>query len=214
METLSNEILPVLCSTCTVNGIERLHGESWPSESDTCRTCQCKEGVTKCEKTQCDCSARHRDLHCCPQCNHDKVCLHQEDRTKVFKSGQRWNYDCQTCECIVSVHLNQRDPPLSDNYSLCVQNGEIDCWSECPPANCLNPIRETGDCCFRCEDDPCQSKSTPHGNVSFAGCRHLNKEYRSGQLVTVHPDKCTSCLCQVSYLLSPSSLFGQQGQLI
>src|SRR5699024_8907126 len=108
---------------------------------------------------------------------------------------------CQTCECMVSVELVARvfrHWATHLLFSLPMQNGEIDCWNECPPADCLNPIRAPGDCCLRCDDDPCQSSTLPHSNATLAGCRHLNKEYRSGELVMMNSDKCTSCLCQVS----------------
>ena len=100
------------CQLCTVNGLQRRQGEWWPSEEDSCSTCHCSEGVVRCEAKECDCSDVQMHLdghqqHCCPQCSgvagrSAKVCLHQEDRMKVFSSGERWNYDCQTCECMVS----------------------------------------------------------------------------------------------------------------
>ena len=93
-----------VCSTCLVHGVEREHGQRWSPASDPCTTCHCVEGVVHCEARQCDCTkASGGDPLCCPQCRHDKVCLHQENRAMVYRSGQRWNYDCQTCECMVSA---------------------------------------------------------------------------------------------------------------
>ncbi|KAJ6221167.1 hypothetical protein RDWZM_006979 [Blomia tropicalis] len=174
------------CQTCMVDGLLRENGQRWPHHTDQCSICQCLDGVARCEHRQCDCSStNHIDSHCCPQCVRAKVCIHQEDRTRVFRSGQQWSYDCQTCECI---------------------NGEIDCWNDCPPINCLNPIRSPGDCCARCEDDPCQSTSIHQPNATLAGCRHLGKEYRSGQIVSMAMDKCTSCRCQNGRLCCSYSL--------
>lgn len=39
--------------------------------------------------------------------------------------------------------------------------------------------------------------------LPLAGCRHLNKQYDSGQLVPMdNGDKCTSCLCQVCFSIN------------
>jgi hypothetical protein len=40
---------------------------------------------------------------CCPQCRSSKSqqCRHQEKSDVTFDSGQRWIYQCQSCECLV-----------------------------------------------------------------------------------------------------------------
>lgn len=95
-----------------------------------CRTCKCINGVITCRDTKCDCSKREaskwvpvfqkyslvkfhfftrsrlffpsRD-RCCPQCDPRAACTHQELRHVIFTSGERWIYQCQTCECLVST---------------------------------------------------------------------------------------------------------------
>lgn len=103
----SEQSVSETCGTCLVNGIEYAHDQRWPLSSDSCTTCHCVEGVVNCTQMECNCSSvtSQTDSQCCPQCNHDKSCPHQEDRHKRFKSGQRWDYDCQTCECMVSVTI-------------------------------------------------------------------------------------------------------------
>lgn len=41
---------------------------------------------------------------CCPQCRASKSqqCRHQEKSDVIFDSGQRWIYQCQSCECLVN----------------------------------------------------------------------------------------------------------------
>ncbi|KAH9497372.1 Thrombospondin N-terminal -like domains containing protein, partial [Dermatophagoides farinae] len=181
--------------TCIINGMERKNGEQWPASlKDPCTICQCVKGVVSCEPKKCDCSQKNSiDSQCCPECHSyssKKVCYHQENHHLVYKNGERWTYECETCECM---------------------NGEIDCWNECPQINCLNAIRIPGDCCLRCEDDPCQSESSSSSSSSLksdsliynnftglAGCRHQNHQYRSGQQIDLIKDKCATCLCQVS----------------
>lgn len=117
----STPIIDHHCHTCTTeNGVQRVDGERWHAEGHSCSTCHCSEGVVTCEAMECNCDDHQMMLmhldgqqlqHCCPQCSGgsgrsgSKVCLHQEDRMKVFTNGERWNYDCQTCECMVSVFV-------------------------------------------------------------------------------------------------------------
>lgn len=76
-----------------------------------CKRCTCMSGVLSCVEPQCDCSKQgsERDK-CCPQCDPKAACRHQELRHVVFRSGERWIYQCQTCECLVSnlqlMHLH------------------------------------------------------------------------------------------------------------
>nr|XP_027204344.1 protein kinase C-binding protein NELL2-like [Dermatophagoides pteronyssinus] len=180
--SLTDSICP---KTCIVNGMERKHNERWPvSSKDPCTICQCVQGVVSCQLKQCDCSQKNSiDSQCCPECHinsDEKVCYHQENHHRVYKNGERWTYECETCECM---------------------NGEIDCWSECPQINCLNAVRIPGDCCLRCEDDPCQSSSksdllTFNNFTGLAGCRHQDRHYRSGEQIDSIKDKCATCSCQ------------------
>ncbi|XP_066585384.1 protein kinase C-binding protein NELL1-like isoform X2 [Prorops nasuta] len=171
--------------SCWFEGREVGNGESVAPAGNPCRRCTCKDGVVTCREPTCDCSApgSNRDK-CCPQCDPAASCRHQELHHLVFRSGERWIYQCQTCECLY---------------------GEIDCWQmECPPVNCFNPVTEDGDCCPRCEDDPCArelfsnitSISVPSGPrpCSYAGMFH-----ESGSAWQDPHDKCTTCECKVPY---------------
>nr|CAD7404176.1 unnamed protein product [Timema poppensis] len=75
--------------------------------------------------------------------------------------------------------------------------GEIDCWPmECPPFMCSEPILTPGDCCPRCDDDPCALDST--GNTSTGGlpCTYAGRLYDSGTQWRDPNDKCTACNCK------------------
>lgn len=71
-----------------------------------CKICTCRKGVISCEDQPCNCSTwkggSGRDM-CCPQCDPKESCQHQELKNVVFKSGEQWIYQCQTCECLVSL---------------------------------------------------------------------------------------------------------------
>jgi hypothetical protein len=61
----------------------------------------------------------------------------------------------------------------------------------------LNP----GDCCPRCEDDPCGLDSTNSSLNSADGgkpCTYLGHLYESGSQWKDPYDKCTACNCKVS----------------
>ena len=85
---------------------------------------------------------------------------------------------------------------------FCFQYGEIDCWAmECPPLTCTNPILNPGDCCPRCQDDPCGLDSTNSSLNSASGgrpCTYLGHLYESGSQWKDPYDKCTACNCKVS----------------
>ncbi|KAF2343601.1 VWFC domain, partial [Trinorchestia longiramus] len=124
------------CSlSCVVDGHERHHGEMWTPTHAPCSQCLCNAGLITCDKFICDCSSPHLDIQCCPHCDSRAACKHQELPHVSFRSGQRWIYQCQTCECLF---------------------GEVDCWPlECPTPHCHFPVRAPGDCCARCpEMDP------------------------------------------------------------
>lgn len=94
--------------------------------------------------------------------------------------------------------------PIQLKLAPCVlQYGEIDCWQmECPPVTCSNPVTEEGDCCPRCEDDPCAREVSANGTsltvpnrprpCSYAGIIH-----DSGSSWQDPYDKCTTCECKV-----------------
>lgn len=85
--------------------IEIPDGERVPPHNQLCKICTCNKGVISCEEPVCNCSTwkkeSGRDL-CCPQCDPKESCLHQELKHIVFRSGEQWIYQCQTCECLVS----------------------------------------------------------------------------------------------------------------
>ncbi|GAB1862936.1 Protein kinase C-binding protein NELL1 [Camponotus japonicus] len=168
--------------SCWFKGREINNGDTWTQGENSCRRCTCQDGVVTCKDFVCDCSVpgSHRNK-CCPQCNPAASCRHQEFHHLVFRSGERWIYQCQTCECL---------------------HGEIDCWQmECPPITCSNPVTEKSDCCPRCEDDPCAREMPMNGTgltvpshprpCSYAGIVH-----DSGSSWQDPHDKCTTCECK------------------
>ncbi|XP_046442081.1 protein kinase C-binding protein NELL1-like isoform X2 [Daphnia pulex] len=119
---------------------------------------------------------------CCPQCRASKSqqCRHQEKSDVIFDSGQRWIYQCQSCECL---------------------HGETDCWPmECPPVYCSHPIRLPGDCCLRCPDsDPCsavEDSFTTSQSGEPLGCHHLGRNYTQGAEWAAGLDGCNNCKCK------------------
>ena len=89
---------------CWFENREVRNGETLAPAGNPCRRCTCKDGVITCKDPICDCSApgSHRDK-CCPQCDPAASCRHQELHHLVFRSGERWIYQCQTCECLVTA---------------------------------------------------------------------------------------------------------------
>ncbi|KYN34519.1 Protein kinase C-binding protein NELL1 [Trachymyrmex septentrionalis] len=167
---------------CWFEDREVTNGDTLAPSGNPCRRCTCQDGVITCKDPVCDCSApgSHRDK-CCPQCNPAASCRHQELHHLVFRSGERWIYQCQTCECLY---------------------GEIDCWQmECPPVTCSNPVTEEGDCCPRCEDDPCAREVLVNG-TSFTvpsrprPCSYAGIVHDSGSSWQDPHDKCTTCECK------------------
>ncbi|XP_025268414.1 protein kinase C-binding protein NELL1 isoform X3 [Camponotus floridanus] len=171
--------------SCWFKGREINNGDTWMQGENSCSRCTCQDGVVTCKDLVCDCSlpGSHKNK-CCPQCNPAASCRHQEFHHLVFRSGERWIYQCQTCECL---------------------HGEIDCWQmECPPITCSNPVTEESDCCPRCEDDPCAREMLMNGTgvtvpshprpCSYAGIVH-----DSGSSWQDPHDKCTTCECKVPY---------------
>ena len=92
--------------SCMFEGKEILDQEKIAPRNQPCSTCICSKGVITCTEPVCDCSEERgnggdRDL-CCPQCDPNESCPHQELKHVTFKSGEQWIYQCQTCECLVS----------------------------------------------------------------------------------------------------------------
>ncbi|KAK0176776.1 hypothetical protein PV328_000881 [Microctonus aethiopoides] len=170
--------------SCWYDDREIVNSQTFSPAGSPCRECTCKDGVVTCRDPICDCSApSSRRDKCCPQCDPAASCRHQELHHLVFRSGERWIYQCQTCECLY---------------------GEVDCWQmECPPVTCNNPVTEDGDCCPRCEDDPCARQS--HINitsiVTSSGhpqpCSYAGIVHESGSSWQDLHDKCTTCECKV-----------------
>lgn len=88
-------------------------------------------------------------------------------------------------------------------FFVLLQYGEIDCWQmECPPVTCSNPITEDGDCCPRCEGDPC-ARDMSQNETSLAitneplPCSYAGVLHDSGSSWQDLHDKCTTCECKV-----------------
>lgn len=98
---------PLFLLGCLFEDMEIADGERVSPHNQPCNICTCNKGVITCEEPACNCSTwkkgSGRDL-CCPQCDPKESCLHQELKHIVFRSGEQWIYQCQTCECLVSIH--------------------------------------------------------------------------------------------------------------
>ncbi|XP_050303564.1 protein kinase C-binding protein NELL1-like isoform X2 [Anthonomus grandis grandis] len=159
--------------SCIFEDAEVAHGVSVLSKFNPCLSCSCHKGVITCEKPKCDCSKPRAD-HCCPQCDSRYACKHQELNDVIFMHGEKWSYQCQTCECLY---------------------GEIDCWElKCPPLICSNPIHSPGDCCPHCGD-----LCSLGGNYSLGlgrNCTFKDVLYPSGSDFLDPQDPCTTCKCK------------------
>ncbi|XP_054266741.1 protein kinase C-binding protein NELL2-like isoform X1 [Macrosteles quadrilineatus] len=164
--------------SCMLEGNEIENGMTVTPPNAPCKRCTCVDGVLSCQEPICDCAAQGSDHNkCCPQCDPRAACKHQELRHVVFRSGERWIYQCQTCECLF---------------------GEVDCWPmECPPTTCPDPLLTPGDCCPRCLNDPCALE--PSNTTSGQPCTYAGRLYDSGSYWNDPYDKCTACNCKVPY---------------
>nr|CAD7260549.1 unnamed protein product [Timema shepardi] len=241
--------LGIMCHGCSFEGKEVSNGATVSPTNNLCRLCECMNGVMSCKDRPCDCSASGSASDvCCPRCNPNTKCTHQELKHVTFHSGEQWIYQCQTCECFHKDMTMDRvdwikdalqdirdtgiDVKLEEASNICAttsfeidcffeekrakkrkrltleennvlhlqQGGEIDCWPmECPPFMCSEPILTPGDCCPRCDDDPCALDST--GNTSTGGlpCTYAGRLYDSGTQWRDPNDKCTACNCKVPY---------------
>ncbi|KAK7791795.1 hypothetical protein R5R35_010896 [Gryllus longicercus] len=167
---------------CMFDGDEVINGHIVSPKGHPCRQCECQDGVISCKEPPCDCSVQGSNKDkCCPQCDPSAACRHQELKNVVFRSGERWIYQCQTCECLY---------------------GEIDCWPmECPPLTCSEPVLTPGDCCPRCNDDPCALDASNNGSLTIRGqpCTYAGHLFDSGTQWKDPYDKCTACNCKVPY---------------
>lgn len=124
---------------------------------------------------RCDCNESNNENNvCCPQCNPEFACHHQEVSGLILMHGEKWSYQCRECDCLY---------------------GEIDCGEmKCPPLMCDNPVRNDDDCCPHCPDNPCA-----FGNSSAIGqpCIFTDKFYQSGTEFVDPKDSCTICNCKV-----------------
>ncbi|XP_055381726.1 protein kinase C-binding protein NELL1-like isoform X2 [Condylostylus longicornis] len=168
--------------SCIFEDTEIENGASVFPRNDPCTNCTCDNGVITCEEIKCNCSAWESTPEktlCCPQCSTNATCQHQELKNVVFRSGEKWIYQCQTCECLF---------------------GEFDCWQlECPPLSCDNPLPlKQGDCCQRCPDDPCNNlKQT--SNITSNLCTYKGHQFPSGHIFNDPSTQCTTCDCKVPH---------------
>ncbi|XP_050362567.1 protein kinase C-binding protein NELL1-like isoform X1 [Nymphalis io] len=110
--------------SCSWQGQILSDGAQW-AEAGGCRACVCTAGVATCVRAPCTCDRDNTSLtiqstasslalapaSCCPHCEARFHCRHQEMHHVTFRSGERWLYQCQICECLL---------------------GEVDCWEpEC-----------------------------------------------------------------------------------
>uniref|UniRef100_A0A1B6DC00 Protein kinase C-binding protein NELL2 n=1 Tax=Clastoptera arizonana TaxID=38151 RepID=A0A1B6DC00_9HEMI len=166
--------------SCMLEGEEIENGIEITPKGEPCKRCTCLNGVLSCVEPQCDCSEQsNKHNKCCPQCDSKADCKHQELTHVKFHSGERWIYQCQTCECLF---------------------GEVDCWPmECPPLSCSDPILTPGDCCARCHNDPCSLDTFNSSTSTGKPCAYAGRLYDSGSRWNDPFNRCTACNCKVPF---------------
>ncbi|KAJ0179543.1 hypothetical protein K1T71_005255 [Dendrolimus kikuchii] len=153
--------------SCAWQGRVMEDGAQW-REDGGCVACACKRGVAACRRAPCACDFATTHSHnasatlatfgstmpsvvappsCCPHCEARYHCRHQEMHHVTFRSGERWLYQCQICECLL---------------------GEVDCWEP--------DCEEAGGCCMegagRVEGEGTEGEGgtgRPH-RLQLAGC--------------------------------------------
>lgn len=153
------------------------HGITLSPTGQPCKRCTCNYGVLVCEEPKCNCSMPGTELNkCCPQCDPQLACNHQELTNVRLMHGEKWSYQCETCECLY---------------------GEIDCWDmKCPPLPCENAIQSPEDCCPHC-DDLCQMDNN-NASISGRPCPFAGRLFESGAQFADPNDPCVACNCKVS----------------
>ncbi|KAL4709358.1 hypothetical protein ACJJTC_007090, partial [Scirpophaga incertulas] len=141
--------------SCTWQGQRMADGAQW-AEAGGCQMCACAAGVATCRRALCACdlhdnittvvsstetSALLAPAECCPHCNPQYHCRHQEMHHVTFRSGERWLYQCQICECLL---------------------GEVDCWE---PEALHYPTRTTTQD-TRTNTDPIDNMHQPGGQCA------------------------------------------------
>lgn len=69
------------CSLGCTNSVGQAveHGQKWIHATDVCQVCSCEEGITKCERMECDVPCTHpvmKPNHCCPECNGNNLFIY------------------------------------------------------------------------------------------------------------------------------------------
>ncbi|CAH1246674.1 KCP [Branchiostoma lanceolatum] len=168
-ETICNK-----AEVCAWEGQTFFEGEMWQPE--TCSTCQCIGGTTRCTQTTCpvtppSCQAVPVNGKCCPDIvcqphHHSPVC---KDTEVMHREGDSWHLsDCQVCTC---------------------RNGQTSCSTMDCPVTVAAPgchlVQVPGRCC------PMQI--CRHQADSSCTVEETELTYQHG--ATWQEDSCTTCAC-------------------
>ncbi|XP_006821660.1 uncharacterized protein LOC100371432 [Saccoglossus kowalevskii] len=165
---------PTSTETCEYNGVTHIHGDIW--QPDTCTTCKCLTGQTKCTQIACpkleyDCVPTPVEGQCCPTLNCEKTkyeflrCESVDGTSHMH--GETWYPDsCSKCEC-------------HDGKILC---STFTCSSEVTVNTPGCKIVEVPDRC--CPEVVCEDRCIDHEGHY----RYENDIWYS--------DSCTQCMCR------------------
>ncbi|XP_021928456.1 cysteine-rich motor neuron 1 protein-like isoform X3 [Zootermopsis nevadensis] len=176
--TTSNHIIT---ETSCISAGELHHddGEVW---FDGCRQCYCHGGVEMCNLITCPVPACKQPVlnvsrDCCPRCPDTG---YNEHKPKKLQQAM-------VCHSVDGVYRVEGETWPLDACTQCLCHlGRVLCKTHhCPPAPCLKPVYQAGQCCPMCADFA--PVSSP-GHAKSCNAHHLHG-------TAWMEDSCRSCAC-------------------
>ena len=131
---------------CQTEGQVYSNGQTFYSTKDKCLKCTCRGGKVTCVRKECQpvqCSdelAMISNGKCCPVCMPKQTCNHPMTGMQ-FGMGE-------------TVYIANDNITSGCTSCTCKMHGNLQCGvKQCPPLDCLSPIRIESSCCPVCRSD-------------------------------------------------------------